>query len=126
MKKIILLTSLLMVVASSAQAADTLTGCAAKRAEVEQQIHSAEAHGNNAQKAGLQKALSEINQHCTNAGLLADRQRKVQEKQEKVAERQADLREAQAGGSSKKIAQRQEKLERAQQELKEAQASLSE
>ncbi|GAB3417667.1 DUF1090 domain-containing protein [Erwinia aphidicola] len=124
MKIRLLMASLLMVM-GSAHAAETLTGCAAKRVEVAQQIQYADAHGNSAQKAGLERALKEIDQHCTDSSLMADRQQKVQEKMEKVAERQADLREAQAGGSSKKIAKQQEKLARAQQELQEARDSLS-
>ncbi|CAX61380.1 Uncharacterized protein EbC_38490 [Erwinia billingiae Eb661] len=124
MKKIILLTSLLMVL-GSAQAAEPATGCSAKRAEVVEQIKYADAHGNSSQKAGLEKALKEIDQHCTNEGLLADRQQRVSEKQAKVAEREADLREAQASGNSKKIAKQQKKLDSANEELKDAQAQLS-
>jgi hypothetical protein len=97
MKKIILLTSLLMVL-GSAQAAEPATGCAAKRAEVVEQIKYADAHGNNSQKAGLEKALKEIDQHCTNEGLLADRQQKVSEKQAKVAERDNKPQTAQTPG----------------------------
>lgn len=124
MKARILLVSMLMVM-GSAHAAETLTGCAAKRAEVAQQIQYANAHGNSAQKAGLEKALKEIDQHCTDSSLMAERQQKVQEKMDKVAEREADLRAARAGGSSKKIAKQQEKLTDAQKELQEARDSLS-
>jgi hypothetical protein len=125
MKFRILITALLMA-QSSAYASEALTGCAAKHAEVTQQIEYAEAHGNSAQTSGLKKALSEIEEHCTNANLTAERQEKVREKQSKVTEREADLREAQASGSAKKIARQQAKLESAKQELKAAQDALSE
>lgn len=125
MKVRILMTALMMV-QGSAFAAEALTGCAAKRDEVTKQIQYADAHNNSAQKAGLQKALSEIEAHCTDANLTKERESKVSEKLNKVAERQASLRDAQASGSPKKIAKQQEKLERAEQELKTAQNALSE
>ena len=70
----------------------------------------------------LKTALSEVQTHCTEAGLKADRQKKIDEKQSKVAERQQELKEAQQAGNLDKIAKKQKKLTEAQAELKQAQA----
>ncbi|EGK5349416.1 TPA: DUF1090 domain-containing protein [Salmonella enterica] len=100
-------------------------GCAAKKIEVEKQITYARDHNNTHQLAGLKKALREIEEHCTDAQLLKQRQLKIEEKKRKVAERQADLERAKETGEHKKIAQKQNKLERAREELHDAQAALS-
>ncbi|HFK7185986.1 TPA: DUF1090 domain-containing protein [Serratia odorifera] len=110
---------------SVASAADTLTGCAAKRAEIEYQIGYAKAHNNTHQVAGLQAALDETERHCTDDGLLRQRQAKVAEKQSKVAEREHELQNARETGSQKKIKQKEKKLASAKEELTEAQQALS-
>ncbi|WP_034913180.1 MULTISPECIES: DUF1090 domain-containing protein [Erwinia] len=101
------------------------TGCAAKKQDIEQQIDYAKQHGNTQRLAGLQKALAEVNDHCTDSGLLTQRQARVAEKQSKVAERERELMAAQNSGSQKKIAKKQEKLDEARDELKEAQDALN-
>ena len=52
----------------AAEQAPELTGCAAKKHEISQQLEQARAHGNSNQVAGLEKALSEVEAHCTDAG----------------------------------------------------------
>ncbi|TQI82378.1 uncharacterized protein DUF1090 [Serratia fonticola] len=96
--------------------------CATKAQDIQTQIDYATQHGNTHRVAGLEKALSEVQAHCTEAGLAADRQKKIAEKQSKVAEREQELKEAQQTGKADKIAKKQKKLAEAQAELKAAQA----
>ncbi|MEL7696242.1 MULTISPECIES: DUF1090 domain-containing protein [Pantoea] len=127
MKKTLLILSLFMLPAtfSVAQASDDLTGCAAKKQEIETQLSYARQHNNTHQTAGLEKALSEVKAHCTDSGLLQQRQEKVAEKKQKVQERQQELAKAQAEGrSASKIEKRQQKLAEARQELQEAEQAL--
>lgn len=50
-------------------------GCAAKAQNIQQQIDYATQHGNTHRVDGLKKALSEVQTHCTEAGLQAERQK---------------------------------------------------
>ena len=95
--------------------------CAAKQQQIKTQLDYAHQHNNKDQIAGLQKALSENQAHCTDSGLKAEYEKHVAEKKEKVQEREQELKEAQATGDSKKIEKKQHKLDEAQFELKEAQ-----
>ncbi|WP_392565415.1 DUF1090 domain-containing protein [Utexia brackfieldae] len=106
--------------------------CAAKRSAIENQIKEAQRYGNTAKVAGLKKALSETNAHCTNSGLIKDAEQKVTklekklaEKQDDVREVQTDLRQAQAKGDVKKVAKYQKKLTEKQNDVKEVQADLN-
>lgn len=91
---------------------------------MEHQISYARAHNNTHQIAGLQKALREIDEHCTDPKLLKQRQLKVDEKTRKVAERQTELEQARETGNPKKIAQKQKKLDQAREELHDARNAL--
>lgn len=124
-KKLIVCAGLLTILGTHAYAESNLTGCAAKKQEVSDQIEYARTHENKNRVAGLQKALRELEAHCTDEGLLKERQAKVAEKERKVAERQSDLAEAKAKGDTKKIERRQEKLEQAQKELDAAKKDLT-
>ena len=77
----VLLASPLM----AADAAPELTGCAAKKQAITLQLEQARAHGNSNQVAGLEKALSEVNAHCTDAGLRKERENKVLEAKHEVS-----------------------------------------
>lgn len=105
--------------------------CSAKRASIENQIQQAQKYGNANQLAGLKRALSEVNAHCTDASVSKDAEKKVsklesklRDKQDDVREVQADLREAQAKGDAKKVAKYQSKLQEKQAEVKEITAEL--
>ncbi|MFJ7565461.1 DUF1090 domain-containing protein [Herminiimonas sp. NPDC097707] len=111
--------------ASHAAEANTLTGCAAKRQEVQTQLDYARAHGNKAQEAKLKIALKQISNHCTDEGLRRERETDVKKKENKVAERKAELEKAQANGKPKKITQQQKKLQKAEAELQKAKDKLS-
>ena len=110
---------------SFAHAASDLTGCAAKKHEIEQQIEFARKHNALSRISGLEKALNEVTEHCTDSDLLQQRQAKVAEKQMKVREREQELAQAQASGRPGKIEKRQQKLDDARQELAEAEQALS-
>ncbi|HIE5387248.1 TPA: DUF1090 domain-containing protein [Enterobacter cancerogenus] len=128
MNKLTMLCALSLMAASfstSTLAADSLSGCAAKKQNVQQQIDQAKKYGNTHRVAGLEKAYSEIEENCTDASLEKAREEKVSEKEQKVAEREQELREAKASGRSDKIAKKEKKLEEARDELKEARADLN-
>ena len=101
------------------------TGCEAKRQSIEQQIDYARAHNNDHRVAGLQKALSEVKENCTDEGLRAERKADIREKEQKVEERRRELAEAKADGRTDKISKKQRKLEEAQAELDEAKNMLN-
>ncbi|QJI31520.1 DUF1090 domain-containing protein [Pseudomonas sp. ADAK18] len=97
-----------------------LTGCAAKRQAISTQIEQAKAHGNSDQQAGLEKALSEVTTHCTDASLKKERENKVLDAKHEVSRRQADLDKAMKKGDSDKINKRKDKLAQSRKELQEA------
>lgn len=115
----------MLVLSLFAAQASAATGCQAKKQEIEQQIQWAQQQGNTHRVAGLQQALSEVNDHCTDSGLEKQRHERVNEKTRKVREREEDLAEAQAKGDRQKIARQQRKLEEAREELRESQAQLT-
>ncbi|MDI9220562.1 DUF1090 domain-containing protein [Pantoea sp. EA-12] len=118
----VLLTSLVVM---PAQAVNAATGCEAKKQEIQQELSLAREQGNKARIAGLEKALRENSDHCTDSSLLKARQEKVAEKQQKVREREQSLREAQAEGRHDKIEKQQRKLDDARDELNSAKAALA-
>jgi hypothetical protein len=112
------LSTTAFALSGAAQAGNT---CADKKRAIQQQISYAYLYGNTYQLAGLQKALSENQAHCTDQGLRAELEKDVRQKQRKVAERQEELADAQASGKPKKIAKKQRRLAEAQDELQDAQ-----
>ncbi|ECC7843040.1 DUF1090 domain-containing protein [Salmonella enterica] len=123
-KMIFFISAVAVLLTEQAYAAAPI-GCIAKRQDVENQIIYAREHNNTNQIAGLQKALREIEDHCTYSQLLKKRQLKIAEKEKKVAERQAELERAKETGNLKKMAQKQKKLDRAREELLDAQNMLN-
>ena len=104
----------------AAQEAPQLTGCAAKRQAISAQIEQAKAHGNSAQQAGLEKALSEVTANCTDASLKKERENKVLDAKHDVSRRQADLDKAMKKGDAEKINKRKDKLAESRKELQDA------
>ncbi|QVM90971.1 DUF1090 domain-containing protein [Pseudomonas entomophila] len=107
-------------VAQAAQPEEGLTGCAAKRQAIGEQIEQARAHGNGDQQAGLEKALAEVTEHCTDAGLRKEREQKVLDARHEVNQRTKDLDKAMKKGDAEKINKRKDKLAEAKKELQEA------
>lgn len=121
------LVALLGAVAPWAWADDSATeqtGCAAKRQALAQKIEEAKAEGNAEQRAGLQKALKEINANCTEVDLVKQQEQKVLDARREVAKRQSDLDKAMSKGDPEKIDKRKEKLAESRKELQEAQSEL--
>ncbi|ANC05340.1 TPA: DUF1090 domain-containing protein [Pseudomonas putida] len=104
----------------AAQPEPGLTGCAAKRSAIENQLSEARAHNNSAQVAGLEKALSEVTANCTDSSLRKEREQKVLDARHEVNQRTKDLDKAMKKGDSEKINKRKEKLADAKKELQEA------
>ncbi|HEX4502771.1 MAG TPA: DUF1090 domain-containing protein [Scandinavium sp.] len=117
--------ALMALPTASVFAQSTLTGCAAKKDEIQQQLDYAKKYNNSGQIAGLEKALKEVNANCTDASLRAEREADVREKEQKVTEREQELTEAKATGRSDKIQKKQEKLDDAKEELADAKAELN-
>lgn len=124
MKKIVI-ALITLTAALSTTAAQAAGGCLQKQQSIQQELEMARESGNKARIYGLEKALRENQQHCTDVGLLQERQEKVAEKQQKVAEREADLQKAQTSGRRDKIEKQQRKLTEAREELADAQAELN-
>ncbi|WP_077047173.1 DUF1090 domain-containing protein [Pseudomonas sp. KK4] len=97
-----------------------LTGCAAKKQGIINQIELAKSHGNADQQAGLEKALSEVSANCTEASLKKERENKVLDAKHEVSRRQADLDKAMKKGDPEKINKRKDKLAQSRKELQEA------
>lgn len=94
------------------------SGCDAKRQSIETEIGYAQSHGNASRVKGLQTALAEVKDHCTDASLQKASEARVAKAQKEVAERERDLQDAKDQGKSpKKIVDRQRKLDQAHAEL---------
>jgi len=119
------LTLLLCAAASTGASAQPLTGCAAKEAEVQNQLEQAQQHGNRAREAKLKIAQTQLGAHCTDEGLRREREADIKKKEQQVAKRRADLDKAKARGKSDKIARQEKKLQDAEAELTQAQDMLS-
>lgn len=114
------LCSVLATPLMAAEEAPALTGCAAKKQAIVTQIEQAKSHGNTEQQAGLEKALSEVTAHCTDASLKKERENKVLDAKHEVSERQADLDKAMKKGDPERINKRKDKLAESRKELQEA------
>lgn len=113
----------LFLSAAGAQAAQPdagLTGCAAKRSAIENQLKIARDKGNSGQVAGLEKALQEHSENCTDASLRKEREQKVLDARHEVAQRTKDLDKAMKKGDADKINKRKEKLADSKKELQDA------
>jgi len=131
------LIPLSMLIAGQAKAG--IDNCAEKAAQIQTQLDFAKKAGNASQAAGLEKALKETQQHCTNAGQRQRAENKVREKQrdldlaqQDLGKAEADLQAVQANGNDKKIrkaqkklADKQGKLNQKTEELRSAQADLA-
>lgn len=112
--------SLLATPLLAAEAQPGLTGCAAKKQAISEQIEHARTHGNAAQQAGLEKALSEVNANCTDASLRKEREQKVLDARHEVTKRTKDLDKAMKRGDAEKINKRKDKLAESKKELQQA------
>ncbi|MBA1202936.1 DUF1090 domain-containing protein [Pseudomonas capeferrum] len=119
----LILLSTLSLAANSLQAAQPdagLTGCAAKRSAIENQLKEARAHDNQGQISGLEKALTENTEHCTDSSLRKEREQKVLDARHEVSQRKRDLDKAMKKGDAEKIEKRKTKLAESNTELQQA------
>ncbi|QKN80418.1 DUF1090 domain-containing protein [Scandinavium goeteborgense] len=94
------------------------TPCQEKEQDIQREIHYAEKHHNQSRIDGLNKALREVKDNCSDSKLRADHQKKIAEQKEEITERRHDLDEAKTKGDADKISKREHKLTEAQQQLK--------
>ena len=110
--------ALILVLTSLSSSAFAISPCQEKEQDIQREISYAEKHHNQNRIDGLNKALREVQAHCSDSKLKADHQQKIAKQREEINERQRDLREAEQKGDADKISKRQRKLDEAQQELK--------
>lgn len=103
---------------SLSTAALATTPCQEKEQDIQREIHYAEKHHNQSRIDGLNKALREVKESCSDSKLRADHQKKVAKQKEEITERRHDLDEAKAKGDADKISKREHKLTEAQEQLK--------
>ncbi|OCG63848.1 DUF1090 domain-containing protein [Gilliamella sp. GillExp13] len=103
--------------------------CESKKQAIEKQIDYAKKNNNSHQIQGLEKALRNLNKHCSNDDLEAKYKKEINEKSNKVAERTKELEQAKSKAKDKdneqKIVKQQTKLADAEKELNEAKSKLS-
>ena len=109
--------------AVAANDAAPLKGCAAKVANIENELILAKSRGQTRKAKGLEDALSAARK-CDDQTLAAEREKKVRDATNKVSERDAELQEEIREGKKKDIAKARKKLAEAQQELTAAKAEL--
>lgn len=107
------------VIAMTCQLAPThaATTCEAKRADIVRSIDAAKAQGQTRRVRGLEKALREVQNNCSDAALQREHAARIAKQERKVAERQRDLDKARAQGKASKITEREAKLARELAEL---------
>jgi hypothetical protein len=123
--KLLSLAAILLgtIQAPVASAQTQLTGCAAKRDSITQQIQHSD--GNPQRRISLEKALDEVNAHCTDSKLAKERNRKVINAQVKVNETERALHRAEEQHrSEKKLQQLRDKYDAAKKKLADAEAEL--
>ena len=95
-----------------------LTGCAKKACEVNHQLLTAKRQGNSHQVAGLNKALNNTNEYCTQDGLKAELQQKIDDTNSEIEEYKTDLKKAKRQGKHDKVEKYQQKLNDETKQLK--------
>ncbi|MDF7668019.1 DUF1090 domain-containing protein [Orbaceae bacterium ESL0727] len=101
------------------------TTCANKKQLLQTKIDEAKQHNNSYQVAGLEKALSDVNNYCKDSDLETKYKKQVQDKTDEVAERMKELKAAQLKGDAEKMAKQEAKLLKDKAELTEAQSKLA-
>lgn len=119
LNKLILIVTTCLIPLTTVNA-ESLKGCAAKKQNIENQLKYAKEAGNSSQIRGLEKALKENIEHCSDTNLNNKRNQKVQAKEQKIEKIKQELQEAKSEGNVNKIAKKQKKLEKAQNALHDA------
>lgn len=124
MKKIAFSVIALSLFIGNAYASNPINGCEIKKQNVQRQLDYAKAHNNHYRVKGLERALSNIEQHCTPEKVVENTRMEILEKQREVEERELELREAQFKDNLNKITKKENKLAEAKAELKELENEL--
>lgn len=122
MSKSLLVALLLIAPAQAETQTDPRPTCADKEQRIIERLQQAEEADNQAQVRGLNKALAEMRDNCTEEGLAAERRERIAESEAEVQERRDDLAEAIRDGDQDKVEKREGKLAEALKELGEARA----
>ena len=99
--------ALLLALTSLSASAIAASPCQEKEQDIQREISYAEKHHNQSRIDGLNTALRQVRENCSDSKLKADHQQKIAKQQE-----------ARKKGDADKINKRQHKLNEAQQELK--------
>ncbi len=128
LKKVPLVTMITLAM-SSFSFADTdcskLKGCVEKTCEVNKQIVLAKKAGNRHKMEGLNKALEEIKEHCSDDKIISDIEKDLAEANEELAEHKEELKEAQAEQKNDKVEKYTAKIKEDEAEISSLEAQLS-
>ena len=94
-----------------------LKGCAEKTCQVEKQIEIAKKNGNDDKVDGLNKALNEIKNHCSDDKIIVEIEDDLSEASDELKEHQDELKEAQAEEKSDKIEKYNAKIKEDEAEI---------
>lgn len=123
MKKLQL--AMVVVLSSLAYSASAQNhGCERKIQSLETQLNYAKQHGNMHRQRGLERAISNVQAHCTDAYLLRDLQEDIDDQKEDIDEILEEIQEKQAEGRLDKVERLQRKLERKRQKLADLEAEM--
>ena len=96
---------------------EALIGCAEKTCQVEKQIEIAKKNGNDNKVDGLNKALNEIKNHCSDDKIISSLEDDLSKSNDELKEHQEDLKKAQAEEKSDKIEKYNAKIKEDEAEI---------
>jgi hypothetical protein len=94
-----------------------LSGCENKLCQIEGEIHEAKKYDNQHKVAGLNRALQEVSNHCTDEGLKQQYTEEIDDLNEDIAEYQVDLSRAIEDNDREKTAKYQQKIAKKQAKI---------
>ncbi|KAA0889949.1 DUF1090 domain-containing protein [Pusillimonas sp. ANT_WB101] len=100
--------------------------CERKEVEIKNQIQHAKENNNMHRVRGLEKALSQVQAHCTDAALIKDKKEDIAEQQEDIDELLEEIQQKQSEGQYDKVQKLERKLGREREELQSLQHELKE
>lgn len=128
LKQVPLITIITITISSFSFAdtdCNTFKGCAEKECQVNKQIELAKKADNSHKLEGLNEALNEIKEHCSDDKIISDLEKDLSEANEELAEHQKDLKEAQAEQKSDNIDKYTAKIKEDQADIASLQTKLS-
>ena len=111
----VIAVSLALGLSSSALASEP--ACARKVAEIEVQIKHAKEAGNRDRVMGLERAMSSVQDHCTDAGLISEKEKEITKKQSDIDDILEEAREKESEGRLDKVEKLERKLAHERKEL---------